>query len=559
MIASRVVFWINGVPEQSVIVIEGHPMTRAFDRPGRSPVRATNGMVATSHPLASSAALRVLQDGGNAVDAAIAAAATTCVVEPGQTGIGGDCFAILAEPDGTLHGLNASGRAARGARTAWYLEQGITNLFDHPAHCVTVPGAIRGWETILKRFGTMDFDRVLRDAIHHADDGFPIASRVAQGWARDSAKLVGNEGGLLNYLQAGEAPREGHLHRFPNLAKTLKAVAKHGSDAFYTGAVAAEIASTVQEHGGFLSEEDIAACTAEWVTPISTRYNGYDVHEIPPNGAGITALILFNLLNKVGTCSLNANSTERLHAEIECARLAYSVRDTCVGDPDTMTVTVDQLLSDTFASDLARNFDPQQRNAAITLPPIPSADTVYLSVVDRDRRAVSFINSLYESFGSGLVTRDSGIALQNRGACFFVEAGHPNTIDPGKRPLHTIIPAMVTRGGKVQYCYGVMGGSYQPLGQAHVLTNMIDHGMDPQEALDHPRVFWENRPDWQGSQLELEAGISDELAEGLRTRGHQTVPADLPHGGGQIVAIDHDAGVLTGASDPRKDGQAQGY
>ena len=534
-------------------------MTRAFDLPGRSPVRATEGMVATSHPLASSSALRVLQDGGNAVDAAIAAVSVLCVVEPGQTGVGGDCFAILAQPDGTLHGLNGSGRSAVGADVDWYLERGMTNLFDHPAHCITVPGAIRGWEKILNAHGTMGFDRVLRDAIHYAENGFPIASRVGHGWGRDVEKLSRTEGGRRNYLTNGEAPVEGGTHAFPNLGKTLRAVAKNGSDAFYTGTIAADIAKTVQDNGGFLSEEDLANMSADWVTPITTNYGGYDIHEIPPNGAGITALILLNLLDEVDARSLNSHSAERQHAEIECARLAYSARDTYVSDADSMTVSVERLLSDAYTCELAKGFSPEHRNPDIKLPSVPDADTVYLSVVDKDLRAVSFINSLYESFGSGIVTNDSGIALQNRGACFVTEKGHPNAIGPGKRPLHTIIPAMATKNGKAAWSFGVMGGAYQPIGQAHVLSNMIDHGMDPQEALDYPRVFWDDTGDWKNLPLKLEAGVTDVVADGLRARGHQTTPADAPHGGGQIIAIDHERGVLTGASDPRKDGQAQGY
>ncbi len=530
-------------------------MTRAFDLPGRSPVYATEGMVATSHALASSSALRVLQDGGNAVDAAIAASAMLCVVEPGSTGIGGDCFAIVAQPDGTLTGLNSSGRSASGANLGWYLEQGITKLDDHPVHAITAPGAVRGWETLLNAHGTMGFDRLLRDAIDYAENGFPVAPRVGRDWAGVEDEMAENAGALHNFLQDGKAPAVGSMHAVPNLAKTMRAIADKGSDALYTGPIAAEIASTVQDLGGFLSEEDLAQVSADWVTPVSTNYGGYDIHEIPPNGVGITALILLNLLEKIDARSLDSHSALRQHAEIECARLAYSVRDAYVSDPATMPVSVDALLSDKYASELAKGFDPDHRNSAIDLPPVPHSDTVYLTVVDRDLRAVSFINSVYNTFGSRIVTMDSGIALQNRGGCFVVEEGHPNAIGPSKRPLHTIIPGMATKDGRVAWSFGVMGGAYQPMGQALVLSNMIDHGFDPQEALDYPRVFWEE----DGDALEIESGVSDEVAQGLRDRGHETVPAEHPHGGGQIIAIDHDRGVLIGASDPRKDGQAQGY
>ena len=532
-------------------------MTRAFDLPGRSAVHATEGMVATSHALASSSALRVLQEGGNAVDAAISAVAVLCVVEPGSTGIGGDCFAIVTEPDGTTTGLNGSGRSAAGAHLEWYLEQGITNLEAHPVHSITAPGAIRGWEKLLNAQGTMGFDRVLRDAINYAENGFPIAPRVGSDWAAVEGDLAKTEGAAHNFLHAGKAPVVGSMHAVPTLAKTLRAVAKGGSDAFYTGAVAAEIASAVQGLGGFLSEDDLAAVSADWVTPITTSYGGYDIHEIPPNGVGITALIMLNLMEKVGARDMGAHSAQRQHMEIECARLAYSVRDAYVSDIDHMTVSLDTLLSDAYATELAKGFDPDNRNNDIKLPTIPHADTVYLTVVDRDLRAVSFINSLYESFGSRIATKDSGVALQNRGACFVVEEGHPNAIGPSKRPLHTIIPAMATKNGKSAFSFGVMGGAYQPIGQAQVLSNMIDHGLDPQEAVDHPRVFW---GDEEGTDaLKVEAGVTDEVKQGLRDRGHNVVPSDNPHGGGQIISIDHERGILVGGSDPRKDGCAMGY
>jgi gamma-glutamyltranspeptidase / glutathione hydrolase len=532
-------------------------MTRAFDLPGRSPVYATEGMVATSHALASSTALRVLQEGGNAVDAAVAASAVLAVVEPGSTGIGGDCFAIVAEPDGTLSALNSSGRSAAGAHLDWYLENGITNLETNPVHAITAPGAIRGWETLLSSHGTMGFDRVLRDAINYAENGFPISSRVGQDWAGAAAEMAKDEGAAHNFLHNGDAPSVGTMHAVPNLAETMKAIAANGSDAFYTGTIAADIANTVQRLGGFLSEEDLAQVAADWVTPISTRYGGYDIYEIPPNGVGITALIMLNIMDKIDARSFGSHSALRQHAEIECARLAYTVRDAYVADTDHMTVSTDAILSDAYTTELAKGFHADRRNTDITLPSVPHADTVYLTVVDRDLRAVSFINSLYMTFGSKIATKDSGIALQNRGACFVVEDGHPNTIGPSKRPLHTIIPGMAMKDGKAAYSFGVMGGAYQPIGQAHVLSNMIDHGLDPQEALDYPRVFWDE--DSNDGKLHLEAGVTDEVAQGMRDRGHETVPATTPHGGGQIIAIDHERGIMTGGSDPRKDGQAQGY
>ncbi|MCB1757891.1 MAG: gamma-glutamyltransferase [Gammaproteobacteria bacterium] len=527
---------------------------RAFDRPGRSAVHASHGMVATSHPLACSSALAILREGGNAVDAAIAASAVLSVVEPQMTGIGGDCFCILAEPDGSLHGLNGSGRAAANATLDWYRQQGIHSLAEHPAHAVTVPGSVKAWETLLERFGTLGFDRLFADAIDYAENGFVLAPRVACDWQLTRDKLRQNDGARRHYLRDGQAPAVGEKFRLPALANTLKAIARSGSAAMYTGRIAADIASTVQALGGFLSEEDLANVSADWVELISTHYRGVELFEIPPNGQGITALILLNLLNKLQAANLSADSAQRIHLEMECARLAYSVRDACVSDPQTMQANIDGLLSDEFANALAESFNPAQRKPDISLPAIPQADTVYLTVVDRDLRAVSFINSIYMSFGSGIVTTDSGVVLQNRGACFSLEENHPNAIGPSKRPMHTIIPAMAMKNGKVEYSFGVMGGAYQAMGHAHVLTNLVDYGMDPQEALDHPRVFWGD-----DGTLEFESATTAATLEALSKLGHQVRYAGTPHGGGQIIQIDHAAGVLIGGSDPRKDGQVQGY
>ncbi|MEE9322868.1 MAG: gamma-glutamyltransferase [Granulosicoccus sp.] len=527
---------------------------RNFQLPGRSPVLATQGMAATSHPLATNTALKVLQGGGNAVDAAIAASAVLCVVEPQMTGIGGDCFAIVHEPDGQMYALNGSGRAAAGAHFAWYQERGIADLKELPAHTVTVPGALKAWDTLLERFGSLDFTSLFVDAIHYAESGFPVAPRVAHDWATLVEHLTKNKAASTQLLRHGSAPETGDIYKLPGLAETLKRIAKNGIDVFYTGSIAAEIACAVQNAGGFLNEEDIAAVSADWVEVISTGYNGFDVHEIPPNGQGITALVLLELLQHLQASDQGAHSAQRVHMEIESARLAYSVRDAYVGDADTMRARVEHMLSRQYVQSLAASFDPEKRNPDISLPRLPDADTIYLTVVDRDLRAVSFINSLYSGFGSGIVTEDSGICLQNRGACFSLIEGHDNVIGPSKRPMHTIIPGMVSKNGKLAWSFGVMGGAYQPMGHAHVLTNMIDYGLNPQEALDHGRVFW-----GADGVLDLETGISRQVSDGLAARGHEVRLAGMPLGGGQIIGIDHDRGIMIGASDPRKDGAAAGY
>lgn len=527
---------------------------RDFQLPGRSPVIAENGMAATSHPLATATAIDVLKSGGNAVDAAVAASAVLTVIEPHMTGIGGDCFVILAEPDGSVHGLNGSGRAPAGATAEAYRARGLTGIPEFGPLSITVPGAIKAWETLLSRFGTRGFGSLFSDAIRYAEDGYPVHARVAWDWARQVEALAADEGGARHYLVNGAAPAAGTRHRQPALANTLRAIASQGARAFYEGPIAAEMAAVVQAKGGYLAEEDLAAVSADWVTPISTRYRGYDVLEIPPNGQGITALIMLNLMRELGVEQLPHDSPQRYHLEIEAGRIAYSVLHREVSDPATMKVAVETVLAGDFTRDIARQFDPARRNAAIAFPKNPSSDTVYLTVVDRDRRAISFINSTYDAFGSGVVTPQSGIALQNRGACFNLVEGHPNEIGPRKRPLHTIIPAMAMKDGRAFASFGVMGGDFQPMGHAHVFANLVDFGMDPQAAIDHPRLFW-----GEDGVLDAETGISSAIREGMAARGHLVRDAARPHGGGQMIVIDEENGFLVGGSDPRKDGCALGW
>ncbi|MFN3549357.1 MAG: gamma-glutamyltransferase family protein [Mesorhizobium sp.] len=527
---------------------------RKFDLPGRSPVIAENGLAATSHPLATSTALTILRDGGNAVDAAIAASAVLAVVEPHMTGIGGDCFVILAEPDGAVHGLNGSGRSSARARADWYRERGFAKVPAYGPHSITAPGAIKAWEALARRFGTRGFDTLFGDAIRYAEEGFAIHPRVASDWPNHVDDLAADEGGRRHYLVDGKAPAAFSRFQLPALGRTLRRIAAEGSRAFYEGEIAVEIARTVQAGGGFLDEADLAAVTADWVGTITTDYRGHTIHEIPPSGQGITALIILNLMTELGADRLAPGSAERHHLMIEAARLAYAVRDREVADPAAMSGTVGQILSPAFTAALATGFDPERRNEALVLPPLPNSDTVYLTVVDRDRRAVSFINSIYSGFGARVVTPESGIALQNRGACFSLAEGHPNEIGPSKRPMHTIIPGMALKAGRPSIAFGVMGGAYQPMGHASVLSNMLDHGMDPQEAIDHPRLFWGD-----DHVLEAETGIEAVARADLEARGHSIRNAAAPLGGSQIIAIDHESGFMIGGSDPRKDGCAAGW
>jgi gamma-glutamyltranspeptidase/glutathione hydrolase len=529
---------------------------RNLELPGRSAVRALTGMAATSHPLATLAAIRILQDGGNAMDAAVAACAVQCVVEPQSTGIGGDCFVLLSKDGAPPVGFNGSGRAPAAARAAWYREQGIDTIEQHSPHAVTVPGAVDAWARLVEDHGSRSLGELLQPAIGYARDGYPVLERVAYDW-RLAAELIGRDPAARRiFLPNGAPPELGFVHRQPELAETLSLIAERGRDGFYRGPVAEDIVARLQGAGGLHTLEDFAAAEGEYVTPISTDYRGYRVYECPPNGQGLAALVALNVLSGFDLARHEPLSAGRLHLEIEAARLAYQDRNCFVADPAKAEVPVDWLLSEAHAAELRAAIRPDRAMAELPPPGAPvHQDTVYLCVVDRERTAVSFINSLFHSFGSGLVAPRSGVVLQNRGQGFVVEPGHPNCIAPGKRPLHTIIPGMLERDGRVVMPFGVMGGQYQAMGHAHFLTNVIDFGMDVQEAIDLPRLF---APP-PGGPVHVESGIPEESVDALRALGHATTAPPKPIGGAQAILIDWRSGVLTGGSDPRKDGCALGY
>ena len=527
-------------------------MTRDFHLPGRSPVYAREGMAATSHPLASIAAIDILKAGGSAADAAVAAVAVLSVVEPAMTGIGGDCFCLVSKPDQPVWGYNGSGRAGARATTEALIAKGVRSITQTSPHAVTVPGAVEAWGAILKAHGRFGFDQVLGHAIKHADEGFPVAPRVAIDWAELAGKLKNSVGATKYYLPGNKAPVTGDIMRLPALAATLRAIASGGARAFYEGPIAADIAATVEAAGGDLTLEDLARHTGEVATPISTNYRGFDVVELPPNGQGMIALILLNILETFDLAKLDPNGPERYHLALEAARLAFAVRGAHLADPAYMREPVAGFIDKAFAKQLAGKLDPAKR---VPMPkaPKPGSDTTYLTVVDRDRMAVSFINSLYSGFGTGICTEKTGVMLHNRGSGFVIDPEHPNTIAPGKRPMHTIIPAMAMRDGKCAMSFGVMGADYQPMGHTHIVTNMIDYGMDIQQAIDNPRMFYE------GETSVVENGTPQATIDGLTARGHTVQRRVLPWGGGQAIQIDWDKGVLIGGSDPRKDGCAIGY
>ncbi|MGY2047643.1 gamma-glutamyltransferase [Methylobacterium sp. JK268] len=524
---------------------------RNFSRPGRSPVYASQAAVATSHPLSTAAALEVLRSGGNAVDAAIAAVAVQGVVDPLMTGIGGDCFALYLPKGATRPiALDGSGRSPAAAEDAWYLERGIALTPTSP-HAVTVPGAVAAWDWLLRHHGTRSLGEMLLPAIAYAENGYPVQSRVAWDWARNRDRVAGDPASAAAYLVDGEAPAPGTIVRHPALARTLRRIAAEGPRGFYEGPVAEDIVAKLRALGGLHTLDDFAQAAPEEVVPVTTRYRGYDVYECPPSGQGLAVLMMLNVLSGDDIGALG--EADRVHLFAEACKQAYHHRDALFADPVTARVPVEHLLSEAWRARARGAIDMTRAQAPILWPEVAHKDTVYLCVVDRDGNAISLINSIFQGFGSGIVAPDSGILLHNRGFSFRIEPGHPNTIGPRKRPLHTIIPGMLMRDGRAVAPFGVMGGHYQAMGHVELLTGLIDRGLDVQEALDAPRSFA------YGGGLELEEGFSDATAAALAARGHPVIRATVPLGGGQAIWIDHDRGVLCAGSDPRKDGGALGY
>ncbi len=525
----------------------------------RSVVMATHGMVATSQPLAAQAGLRVLQEGGNAVDAAVTAAAVLGVVEPMSTGVGGDAFALVwLAGEGRVRALNASGRAPAAAtreRMAALCRDG--RIPSTGALSVTVPGTVHGWETLLEAHGTVSLAEALQPAIRYAREGYPVSEVIGQQWAQLSSKLRRNAAAAATYLVGGRAPRIGHIFCQPDLARTLEAIAEGGSEALYRGELASRIAACVQGEGGLLAAEDLASHTSTWETPLEVSYRGHRLLECPPNGQGIVALEALGMLEGFELGRMKWGYYEPLHLQIEALKLAFADAARYVADPSHTRVPADGLLDAQYLARRRALID-RSRAAAQCEPGLPGgrADTVYLTVVDEARNAVSFINSLYEGFGSGLVVPGTGIALQNRGALFSLDSAHPNCIAPGKRPYHTIIPALLFRGEQLVASLGVMGGLMQPQGQVQVVCNLLDWGMSVQQALDAPRFRWV-----EGKQVAFESGLAHMTRLRLEKLGHALTmnAAASTMGGGQIIRINPESGALEGGSDPRKDGCAVGY
>ncbi|MDR9484312.1 MAG: gamma-glutamyltransferase family protein [Sediminimonas sp.] len=524
---------------------------RDFHLPGRSPVLATGGMCATSHPLAAKVAVDTLERGGNAMDAAIAGAILLGICEPHMTGIGGDCFVLFSTPGSQdVHAWNGSGRAPASADADALRGAGHDAVPLNSAEAVTIPGAVDAFCQLSDKHGKLGLDAVLAPAIHYADAGVPVAPRVAMDWAATSGAL--DDTARKHFMFDGKPGQIGQVFRSPGQAEVLRRIARDGRDAFYTGEVADDMLAALHRHGGGHDAQDFAAAASNATTPVDGTYKGTDLLEHPPNGQGATAILLLNILSHFDIAGMDPFGSARAHIEAEATKLAYDARNRFIADPDH-TTALDHMLSPETAARLAALIDPARAMG----PPAPLTeavhrDTVYITVVDKDRMAVSLIYSIFHPFGSGIASDKFGILLQNRGAGFTLSKGHPNEYGPGKRPMHTIIPGMLRRQGRLIMPFGVMGGQYQSTGHARFVSNLVDFGMAPQDAVDAPRAFAD------GGVLKLEKGYNAKTRQELADLGHRIEVPDAPIGGAQNILIRED-GVLEGASDPRKDGCALGY
>lgn len=549
------------------VIAGDRPTGRSFAT--RSEVIARNGMAATSQPLATMTAVEILRRGGSAVDAAIAANAVLGVAEPTGCGIGGDLFAIVWDAkSGQLHGLNGSGRSPRSLPAEEFRRRGLTKIPSFGVLPISVPGCVDGWFELHGRFGRLPMSEVLEPAIRYAREGIPVSEVIADGWRSGETVFRDQPGFAETFLVAGQAPRKGDVFRNPGLADTLERIARQGRDEFYSGSTAVRISDFVRLHGGYLSLEDLQQHKSEWVAPVSVNYRGYDVWELPPNGQGIAALQMLNVLRGFDLGRAGFGSVDHVHWFVESKKLAFEDRARLYADPQFAAVPTAELISVEYAD--RRRALIQAERAATSYPVgIPSSveegDTIYLTTADSDRNMVSLIQSNYRGFGSGVCPTGLGFSLQDRGEMFDLQPGRMNSYAPGKRPFHTIIPAFVTKGGQPFMSFGVMGGATQPQGHVQILMNVIDFGMNLQEAGDAPRILHSGSSEPTGERMTtggtvaLEGGFSDKLADQLRQRGHVLKPVRGEFGGYQGIMYDAGRGIYLGASESRKDGMAAGY
>ena len=546
----------------------------AGDRPAgntrgtRSVVMARNGAIATSQPLATAAGLKVLQSGGNAIDAAVTAAAVLSVVEPTMNGAGGDLFAIVySAKDKKVHGLNASGRAPAGATPEEFKKRGLQRIPLRGELSVSVPGVVDGWNELLTKHGTRTLAQALEPAIKYARDGYAVSEIIADQWKSVESLLARDPNAASTFLINGKAPAAGDVFKNPKLAASLEQIAKGGRDVFYKGAIAKAIADDMQRRNGLITAKDLADHHADWVEPLSTTYRGYQVLELPPNTQGIAALEMLNIMEGFDLKALGHNSAAYLHMMVEAKRIAFADRGAWLGDASsTPPKAIERMLSKEYAAERRKEINKDKAAVdykALALDgratpgggdePIGRGDTIYLTAADSEGNVISLIQSLYETFGSGIVAGDTGIVLHNRANLFSLTPGHPNQIAPGKRPFHTLIPAMVLKDGAPWLSFGVMGGDMQAQGHAQVLANLIDFGMNIQEAGEAPRFRH------SGTGLALESAFSADARAGLTSRGHKVIDGKGAWGGFQGILIDPKTRVLMAGSDPRKDGMAAGW
>ncbi|MFM6987532.1 MAG: gamma-glutamyltransferase [Arenimonas sp.] len=536
----------------------------------RSEVMAPHAMAATSHPLATQIALDVLKDGGSAVDAAIAANAALGLMEPTGNGIGGDLFAIVWDPKTKrLHGYNGSGRSPKALTLEEFERRGLTDIPAHGPLPVTVPGTVDAWFALHAKFGRRTMAQNLAPAVAYARNGHPVHEVIAYYWDRSVPTLSKWPGFREQFTIDGRAPRKGETWRNPNLARTLETIGREGRDAFYKGAIARTIDAYFRANDGFLRYEDLAAHRGEWVTPVSTNYRGYDVWELPPNGQGIAALQILNLLEPYDLKSYGFGSPEHVHLFAEAKKLAFADRAASYADPDFYRTPVERLISKEYARERGKLISMDKAMKAAEpgiIPELNEGDTIYMTVADKDGMMVSLIQSNYRGMGSGMAAPGLGFIFQDRGEQFVLKKGHPNSFAPGKRPFHTIIPAFITKGGKPWLSFGLMGGAMQPQGHAQIVINLVDFGMNLQEAGDAPRIQHDGSTDpagqatamSDGGELDLETGFPYATVRALMRKGHSVRFADGPYGGYQAIMVNPEGGYI-GASESRKDGQAAGY
>lgn len=532
----------------------------------RSEVIATHGMACTSQPLASQAALDILKSGGNAIDAAIAANAVLGLVEPTGNGIGGDLFAMVWDAQSKqLYGLNASGRSPRSLTLDYFHEKGYNRIPAYGPLPVSVPGCVDGWFELHERFGSKNMEEILQPAINYAREGFPLSELIAFYWGANARGLSAYPNIKEVYMPGGSAPAKGEIFRNPALANTLETIATGGRDAFYKGEIARTISDFMQEQGGFLSYEDLASHTSEWVTPMSVNYRGYEVWELPPNGQGIAALQILKILEGYDIAGMGFGSAEYIHHFTEAKKLAFEDRAKYYADPDFNNLDYRSLLTEGYAAGRRALINSSRAARRYDAGEIEQGNTIYLTVADEAGNMVSLIQSNYRGMGSGMCPPGLGFILQDRGELFSLEEGHQNVYAPGKRPFHTIIPAFITKDGQPLISFGLMGGSMQPQGHAQVVVNLVDFGMNLQEAGDAPRIRHSGSSQPTGEQmteggtLHLESGIGYAEIRKLMEMRHTIEFSFGGYGGYQAILRDPETGVLYGASESRKDGQAVGW